>query len=332
MEKTLRKLPALWILPWFLATSLGGCSTAAPGSVAVRLKAEELISKGMSAGSKPENVRDGWDIVFDQYLVAIGPVHLRFATDTSLEAEDSRVHVVDLTKVPDNGFLLWQLDELASGRWNFDYEVREAGEGARRHDSANRDAFERMVEENWSYWIEGLLTQPIGESCPPADLADVGDREPNGNKSGVNDCYAANEIRFEIGIDAEVAFENCEIDGLSGVAIAPGATETVSVNLHGDHLFFNGFPVGSEGSVLRLAQWLADADLNLDGVVVNDELRALRPADMVQFDERYQLGGSPISIDTMYDYVRAQLLTQGHFEGEGECEVLGASHDHGHDH
>jgi hypothetical protein len=30
----------------------------------------------------------------------------------------------------------------------------------------------------------------------------------------------------------------------------------------------------------------------------------------------------------MYDYVSAQLKTQGHFRGEGECAIDGAEHEH----
>src|SRR5690606_21868771 len=90
--------------------------------------------------------------------------------------------------------------------------------------------------------------------------------------------------------------------------------------LHGDHLFFNGFPEGDEGGVRRLAQWLADSDLNLDGEVTRAELERITPADLPELDERYQLGGSPLRpLDNVWTYVRAQLKTQGHMDGEGEC-------------
>lgn len=101
------------------------------------------------------------------------------------------------------------------------------------------------------------------------------------------------------------------------------------MTIHGDHLFFNGFPEGDEGGVMRLAQWLADCDLNLDGTVTQAELEAIDPAQLPELDDRYQLGGSPITpIDDMYVYVTAQLKTQGHFQGEGECPVDGLAHEH----
>ena len=61
--------------------------------------------------------------------------------------------------------------------------------------------------------------------------------------------------------------------------------------------------------------------------------RPLRLLNCLFFDDRYQLGGSPITpLNDMYDYLSAQLKTQGHFQGEGECPVDGVEHDHGHDH
>jgi hypothetical protein len=92
-------------------------------------------------------------------------------------------------------------------------------------------------------------------------------------------------------------------------------------------LFFNGFPEAEESSVLRLAQWLADCDLDLDGRVTVDELGRIHPDELWELDpERYQLGGSPLTpLDTMLDYVTAQLKTQGHFQGEGECGIDGHS-------
>ena len=85
-------------------------------------------------------------------------------------------------------------------------------------------------------------------------------------------------------------------------------------------MFFNGFPEGTEGGVVRLAQWLADCDLNLDGTVSQSELQSIAPSDLAEIDDRFQLGGSPISpLNTMLDYITAQLKTQGHYQGEGEC-------------
>jgi hypothetical protein len=192
--------------------------------------------------------------------------------------------------------------------------------------------FDAMVESDFTYLIDGTLSKAAGQSCPPAALATVGDREPNGETSGDNDCYDAPEVRFTFGASAETLFGPCEIDEVPGFAITADQTESIALTIHGDHIFFNGFPTGGEGGVMRLAQWLADCDLNLDGTVTQEELEAITPAELPELDtERYQLGGAPVAIETMYDYVGAQLKTQGHFQGEGECAIDGEEHDHGHE-
>jgi hypothetical protein len=132
-------------------------------------------------------------------------------------------------------------------------------------------------------------------------------------------------------VPAETLFGPCQLDGVPGFAITSGETTTVAATLHGDHLFFNGFPTGDEGGIVRLAQWLADSDLDLDGEVTQVELEAIAPADLSELRD-YSFTGSPIDpLDTMWDYVIAQLKTQGHMNGEGECQVDGEEHDHGHE-
>ena len=187
-----------------------------------------------------------------------------------------------------------------------------------------------MVANDWTYLIDGVLMKTDGQSCPPAALATPGSATPNGNMSGGNDCYDAPTVRFTFGATAETSFGPCEIDEVPGFAISSGGTQTVAATIHGDHLFFNGFPEGDEGGITRLAQWLADCDLDLDGTVTRDELEAIAPSQLPELDDRYQLGGSPITpLNDMYDYVISQLKTQGHFQGEGECPFDGVEHDHG---
>jgi hypothetical protein len=151
----------------------------------------------------------------------------------------------------------------------------------------------------------------------------------SGENAGGDTCYANAEISFDFGVSAETHFGPCEIDGVPGVSIAAGSTQTVAATIHGDHLFFNGFPEGDEGGIVRLAQWLADSDLDLDGSVTREELESISPAELAELDPAlYDLGGSPISpVEDMWTYVRAQLKTQGHMDGEGECPVDGIAHE-----
>lgn len=321
---TLATLGACW-----LGVGCGSDNTVAAGSVTVLLESEDVVIEGLEPGSEPENIRDGWSVSFDKYLATIGDIDVHLSTDEEVEAEAEEAFVVDLTRVPSTGLALWSLSGLPAGRWEFWYATPGAAHGASPHESVDDEDYDEMVSNDWTYWVEGSMQHPSGQSCPPSALAQPGARSSNGNVSGDDECYDAPEVRFEFAAQAESTFGPCEIGDVPGFAIAPGEEQTVSATIHGDHLFFNGFPEGDEGGVLRLAQWLADCDLNLDGTVSTEELAAIHPNDLPQIDDRYQLGGSPIiPLDSMLDYVASQMKTQGHFQGEGECAVDGVAHEH----
>jgi len=327
-------LTAASLLSFALFTTGCGSDDEGTGSATVLLEAEDTITGGLESGDGVENIQDGWAVTFDKYIAAVGDIDIHLATDESVEAEAEEVFVVDLAQIEEAGLPLWTFEDIEAGRWEFNYSTTGAGHGGTRHDSVSEDDFDEMVEHDWTYLIDGMLMKTDGQSCPPAALVVPGDKTPNGNMSGDNECYDAPAIQFLIGAAAETSFGPCEIDEVPGFSVSENGSQTVAASIHGDHLFFNGFPEGDEGGVMRLAQWLADCDLDLDGTVTNEELEAITPAQLPEIDVRYQLGGSPIEdLDSMYTYVRAQLKTQGHYQGEGECPVDGVAHEHGdHDH
>ncbi|MFK7991960.1 MAG: hypothetical protein AB8I08_38440 [Sandaracinaceae bacterium] len=300
------------------------------GDLNVVLEAEDTITEGLVPGSTGETIQDGWAVTFQDYITVIGDIDVHLATDETVEAEAGDTFAVDMVAVPESGLTLWTLDGLATGRWQFNYAIAGAGDGAMRHESVTEAQFSEMQTNDWTYLIAGTLTQTGGQSCPPAALAVPGSATANGNtNSGGDACYHQDTISFRFGIQAETAFGPCEIDEMPGFAVTAGSSTTVAATLHGDHIFFNGFPEGDEGGVMRLAQWLADCDLNLDGEVTREELEMIAPSDLPEIDTRYQLGGSPITpLNEMWDYVTAQVKTQGHFQGEGECPFDGMAHDH----
>lgn len=311
------------------AATLGCGGDAGTGSVTALLEAEDVIVEGLEPGDDIENIRDGWAVSFDRYIATVGDLDLHLSSSDAIEVEGADVFVVDMTQVPSAGLDLWQFDGLRAGRWEFHFATPSAADDATRHTSVSQVDFDELVANDWTYLVEGTLTRSDGESCPPATLANPGGATPNGNLSGTNPCYDAPSVRFVVGAAAETSYGPCEADEVPGFAVTSGGSSTVSMTLHGDHLFFNGFPEGDEGGVMRLAQWLADCDLDLDGTVTAAELQAIAPAQLPELDERFQLGGSPITpLDTMFTYFRAQLKTQGHFQGEGECPVDGVGHAH----
>lgn len=301
------------------------------GDLRVLVEAEDVIIDGLDPGTGIEDIQDGWAVRFDEYIVAIGEVDVHLATDDAIEAEADDVFVIDLTDISPAGESLWSLTDLQEGRWEFSYVTAGAGhDSPERHATVSEADFDRMVAEDLTYLIRGGLSKVDGVSCPPASLATPPDSAVSESSNSAGDpCYAAPSISFEIGASAETNFGPCEVDEVPGFSITAGSETSVAVTIHGDHLFFNGFPEGDEGGVIRLAQWLADCDLDLDGVVTKAELEAIAPSDLAELDGRYQLGGSPITpLSSMWVYVQAQLKTQGHFQGEGECPVDGVEHDH----
>ena len=310
-------LLSIGIMPAVItATGCGSEDESGNGSLTVLLEGEEAKSV--------RHITDGWAALYDQHIVTVGDIHLRLSANQSIEKQAAELFVVDLAKIPESGLTLWNIEGLRSGRWDFNYKVQGANSNSVRHDSVTEKSYQAMTEKGWSYYVSGELKKSDGESCPPASLANPGERTPNGKKSGGNDCYDAPTVRFMFGASATTAYGPCEIDNIPGVSISGTGNRTVSITIHADHLFFNGFAEGNESGVTRLAQWLADCDLNLDGTVTEDELKAIAPGQLPQIDERFQLGGSPLTpLDTMARYVESQLMTQGHFQGEGECPMGG---------
>lgn len=321
MSATLAGLGLLWT----------GCAEDEPATLNVVLEAEDTITQGLLPGVGPENIRDGWTVTFDQYVAAVGPIKLANA-DGASRFDLEQVFLVDLKQAPAGGFPLWSIT-TTEGQWSFRYDTPGAAGAVTPHGTVLPQVADLMRANNWTYHVVGSIAKPDGQSCPPAALAQPGAKQPNGNMSGPNPCYAAPSVRFDIGATAATEFGPCEVDGIPGVTLNAAQPVSAAVTIHGDHLFFNGFPEGDEGGVMRLAQWLADCDLNLDGVVTIPELLQIAPSQLPEIDARYQLGGSPITpLLNMYQFVQAQFKTQGHFQGEGECPVDGVEHDHGHGH
>src|SRR5690606_10963053 len=308
-----------------LSLSLGGCTgeQVGRGDLRVLVEAEDVIIDGLDPGDGVENIQDGWAVRFDRYIVVLGGIHVRLSTDSSVSASADESHAIDLAAISPGGESLWTLTDLDEGRWEFNYGTVSAIDGPTRHASVGEQDFATMVDGGLTYLIRGTLEQAGGRSCPPASLATPpAEAVADGQNAAGDPCYPAPVVAFEIAATDDTGFGPCEVDGIPGFGITAGSETSVAITIHGDHLFFNGFPEGGEGGVMRLAQWLADCDLDLDGIVTRAELEAISPSDLSEIDDRYQLGGAPLSpLNSMWVYILAQLKTQGHFQGEGECPI-----------
>jgi hypothetical protein len=312
------------------ATLLSGCTSDASGSgtLSVLLEPESTITDGLDPGQEVDNIQDGWQVRWDKYIAVIGDIDVHLATDDQIQDHDEDFFAVDLLELPNQGRPLWEIEGLPEGRFEFFYSLGGGAHGAIQHESVSDKDFETIVDEDATYLIAGTLSREDGISCPPEALASIDSATESGKNDAGVPCFENPAITFSLAVTAETLFGPCSQDGVPGFSVTDGQTTDVAVTFHGDHLFFNGFPTSDEGGIIRLAQWLADSDLNVDGTVTKDELESISVGALSEFAD-YQFTSSPIQIETAWDYVVAQLKTQGHMNGEGECPIDGAEHDHG---
>jgi len=288
---------------------LTGCAEAT-GTADLVVQAEDTITDGLEPGVDTENIVDGWTINFDRYITAIGHVHLHQDV-AGLEVSDETVYVLDLASVNEDGFALTSFADIATGRWDdIEFETPAATASAVRDPSVTQAEFDEMVAGACTYLIEGTMTNPTGERCVPGAA-----------------CASATSLSFRFCVPAATVFGPCNTpDGLPGLVVNAGLTTTNAITIHGDHMFFSAFPTGEE-LLDRRAQWLANCDTNGDGAITQAELEGVDPSAIFAAPD-YSLAGAPRPINNAWDFLIAQLKTQGHWNGEGECLVDGEGHDH----
>lgn len=288
---------------WILASALamlsaagcGGDSGGGEGNLTVLLEAEETIVDGIQAGTGDENILDGFDVDFSRYIAAVGLVAMNQGGGSNAQSS-STVVVADFASLPTTASELTTFQGIPTGQYSeFGFETPAPDESVVNLNSVDSADVEAMIENGWSYVIDGTITR----------VSDGASKD------------------FLIEAEVPTIYTDCALDGQEpGVNVS--RTSSVDVTLHGDHIFFNGFPE-EEGNVQRLAQWLWDIeDTNDDGVLTRPDFEAATdvgslfptpPRDV------YELTGGPISdITNAWDFIRAQLGTQGHIFGEGECE------------
>jgi len=281
-----------------VACSAAGCgssSTGGNGNLSVVIAAEETIVDGLQAGEGDENILDGFDVNFVRYIAVIGNVAMAQVAGANPESS-SVVAIADLTSLPTSLPELTSFSGISTGQYtSFGLETPAPDSTVININGVEQDDIDTMVANGWTYIIEGTITQ----------VSDGATKD------------------FLIEADVPTTYTDCAVDGMEpGVNVA--SNSSVDVTLHGDHIFFNGFPE-EEGNVQRLAQWLWDIeDANSDGVLTkSDFVEATDVGSLFPSPPQgaYELTGGPISpIGNAWDFIRAQLGTQGHIFGEGECE------------
>lgn len=198
-------------------------------------------------------------------------------------------YVADLRSVGTTGVTLDTLEDIASGQWDqFGYRTPIASAGFTKLGSVSDADAQAMVDQQLTYWIEGEVASP-------------------------------SPVKFVIKVPLATQFSLCENDGEPGVTVTEGRTATAQLTLHGDHLWFTTLVRGDESTVQLRAGWIVECDKDGDGTVTSEELKAVKAEEVFPSSEGYNLSGGVLPISTAYDFARAQLVSQGHLNGEGEC-------------
>lgn len=278
----------------FLST---GCSDeAGTGRVQIFVEPEATIPEGLVPGTGPENIQDGWAVIYDRFLISIG--HLRASrSDTGEQIDVPDSYVLDLRNAPAGGYVIATLNDISASRWDrFGFDLPNAAAGAKGMAPTSDADVNMMVMNGYSLYIEGSITQcPLGKMCDPTT-----------------------EIRFAWGFPAGTSFDDCTTeDGFTGFAVPAGGAVQVKPTIHGDHWFFNNITSGVE-LTKRKAQYIANCDLDKNGETTVDELKQAKVVDVFDADYNFT-GGLGGPIETAYDYVMAQARSLGDFQGDGEC-------------
>jgi hypothetical protein len=273
-----------------LASGCGEDTVSGNGDLGVYLAAEESISEGLGAGTGEEEASEDYAVTFEKYLVAIGSVQV--AQENGANAvSDETVFVADMRAVGENGLEIAKFNDLSAGQWpEFGFSTVIPGASATALAGTSAEDLAFMVERGITYWIEGTVQRP---------------EKP---------------VRFVLQVPVNSRNQDCALDGNPGVVVMNGPS-SATVTLHGDHIFFNAFPSGAEGVVRRRAGWIVEADTDDDGLVTSEDLAKIDASTLFTSDKGYSLSlpFPNFPIVTALDYVRAQLATQGHLNGEGGC-------------
>lgn len=282
-----------------MAGTAVGCGddggSSGDGNLTVVLDAEETIPEGIPSdpsGEEDEAIVDGYRAEFDRYIIAVGLVDMAQA-DGANRQQSSVVSVADYVNLPTTLPTLDTFNGIPTGQYSeFGFVTPVPDANVVNVNGVSDEDIQRMIDNDFTYIIEGRVI--------PDDGGDP--------------------IEFLIEADVPSVYTDC--DGSPEPGVSVGASSTASILMHGDHIFFNGFPA-DESDINRRAAWMSLVDdVDQDGVLTKvDFEQAVDVGTLFPSPTYSGLNDGPAgTINNAWDFVRSQLGTQGHLNGEFECE------------
>jgi hypothetical protein len=299
----MKRSKLIFMVGLVLSSGLGcGGEAGDGGTVQIFVEPEDTIPNGITPGTGEEDMRDGWTVTYDRFLITIGNVRAS-STGSDETLADPTTFVLNLKNAPAGGYVIATFNDASAIRFDrFGFDLPNAGAGTKTLAPTTPDDLALLTDGGYSIYFEGSISKPDGQSCPPGGM-----------------CMPQSTITFRWGLPAGTSFDDCATeDGFTGFAVPTGGAVQVKPTIHGDHWFFNNVTSGVELTE-RYAQYIADSDLNQDGETTVEELKQVEAAAVFP-SPKYNLSGAlggPVM--TAYDYVVAQARTLGDYQGSGEC-------------
>jgi hypothetical protein len=276
-----------------LVLALGGlaaCSASAgSGTVAFTTWGEEYIEQEIPPAADGETiVVDGWTIKYSKFLVVLGNIKVQDASN-GVAAEQKGTKLVDHTKAGKKPLVTFT--NLEAKAWtHVSYEMVPATAATELAGATEADRA-LMVQGGYSMYVEAMATKgAVGKS-------------------------------YKWGFKTATLFDRCRAgsvdgkDGVDGVVVKNGITDTVELTIHGDHLYYDDLQ--SVDAKVRFDN-IAAADADNDGVITMEELSKVKLAAIPTDKGKYGTG-SAAGISDLGAFVTALSRTVGHYRGEGEC-------------
>jgi hypothetical protein len=280
--------PSSLLLP-LVSSLVLACGPAGRGTFQVTVSGGERAERGFA----PTLLKDRWAITFSKYLVSVGNLE---ATREGERLTRPGLHVVDL-RGGSRPVFSWA--NVPAGRWDIAFSMKPPPPDASAEGISATD-LDEMRAKDWAVLFEGRAT-----------------------KTGVA------SVPFRVGLPLRHRYTSCTngLDGTLGLVVGDGATETLDLTMHVDHMLYD--KLGTHRGVnLRFEAWTAlpptDGVLTLESLQRQDLLNLKDSSGGPLLDAdgtRVVYDPGSFDVRTLDAFVAQSLKDQAHLNGGGLCTV-----------